>query len=211
MVWFGAIHHLINRIVGIDEKITMNKRTKSNSIRIIAGQWRGRRLPVLEHEGLRPSTDRVRETLFNWLMHEVHGSRCLDLFAGSGALGLECLSRGAQSVLFVESDRHVSRQLQRNLETLNTLQRGQVLQQNALDVINKQATEPFDLVFLDPPFDSDLLTQVMPLLSQNAWLAENALVYVEQPSKQDPQTTPVGWSVYKEGKAGYSRYTLYSV
>ncbi len=186
----------------------MNKRAKSNTIRLISGQWRGRRLPVLAREGLRPSTDRVRETLFNWLMYDVAGARCLDLFAGTGALGLECLSRGADSALFVEVDQSVAAQLQQNLQTLNALETGEVLNQNALDFVGRAAPQPFDLVFLDPPFDSDLLVRVMTRLQDNGWLTEGALVYVEQASKQDPQQTP-GWTIFKEGKAGHSRYTLY--
>jgi 16S rRNA (guanine966-N2)-methyltransferase len=208
MVW--RLYRPINRIVGIVQEITMNKRAKSNSIRIISGQWRGRRLPVLEHDGLRPSTDRVRETLFNWLMHDINGARCLDLFAGSGALGLECLSRGAENTVFVESEKRVAQQLEQNLQSLKALDNGLVLNQNALNVVRQPAQKPFDLIFLDPPFDSDLLSQVMPLLCDNGWLADNALVYVEQPSKQDPCPTP-NWTVYKEGKAGHSRSTLYSV
>jgi 16S rRNA (guanine966-N2)-methyltransferase len=208
MVW--RHRRPINRIVGIVKEITMNKRAKSNSIRIISGQWRGRRLPVLEHDGLRPTTDRVRETLFNWLMHEISGARCLDLFAGSGALGLECLSRGAESALFIESEKRVARQLEQNLQSLDALDSGKVLNQNALNMVRQPAQIPFDLVFLDPPFDSDLLSQVMPLLNDNGWLADNALVYIEQPSKQDPCPTP-NWNVFKESKAGHSRSTLYSV
>lgn len=208
MVW--RLYRPISHIVWIAQKITMNKRAKSNTIRIIAGQWRGRRLPVLDHDGLRPSTDRVRETLFNWLMHDISSARCLDLFAGSGALGLECLSRGADSVVFVESNKRVAEQLQQNLQSLQALDKGDVINQNALNTVRQQAKAPFDLVFLDPPFDSDLLSQVMPLLNDNGWLADNALIYVEQPSKQDPYPTP-DWTVYKEGKAGHSRYTLYSI
>lgn len=208
MVW--RLYRPISHIVWIAQKITMNKRAKSNTIRIIAGQWRGRRLPVLDHDGLRPSTDRVRETLFNWLMHDISSARCLDLFAGSGALGLECLSRGADSVVFVESNKRVAEQLQQNLQSLQALDKGDVINQNALNTVRQQAKAPFDLVFLDPPFDSDLLSQVMPLLNDNGWLADNALIYVEQPSKQDPYPTP-DWAVYKEGKAGHSRYTLYSI
>lgn len=207
MVW--RLYRPINRIVGIVQEITMNKRAKSNSIRIIAGQWRARRLPVLEHDGLRPSTDRVRETLFNWLMHDISGAHCLDLFAGSGALGLECLSRGAESALFVESDRKVAAQLQQNLQTLNALKKGKVLNQDALNMVRQKASKPFDLVFLDPPFENDLLSHVMPLLNDNGWVSDSSLVYVEQASKQDPCPTP-GWKVYKEGKAGNSRYTLYT-
>jgi len=188
----------------------MNKRAKSNTIRLISGNWRGRRLPVLARDGLRPSTDRVRETLFNWLMYDIAGARCLDLFAGSGALGLECLSRGADAAVFVESDKAVAAQLQKNLQTLNALEQGEVLNQNALNLVCQSASRSFDLVFLDPPFDSDLLTHVMPLLSENGWLTDDALIYVEQPAKQDRAPTP-DWQIRKEGKTGHSRYTLYKV
>jgi 16S rRNA (guanine966-N2)-methyltransferase len=201
--------HSLKRIVGIVEEITMKPRAKTNSIRVIAGQWRGRRLPVLDIDGLRPSTDRVRETLFNWLMHSIADARCLDLFAGSGALGLECLSRGAASSVFVESDKRIALQLQQNLQTLNGLDRGDVVIQSAINFLRHPPARQFDLVFLDPPFDSDLLAQAMPLLVQNDWLADGALVYVEQASKKDPEATPQNWSVYKEGKAGYCRYTVY--
>ncbi|MBL4674325.1 MAG: 16S rRNA (guanine(966)-N(2))-methyltransferase RsmD [Arenicella sp.] len=187
----------------------MKPRAKTNSIRIIAGQWRGRRLPVLDIDGLRPSTDRVRETLFNWLMHDIAGARCLDLFAGSGALGLECLSRGASSVVFVESDKRIASQLQQNLQILNCLDGGEVIVQSAINFLRHPAATQFDLVFLDPPFDSDLLAQAMPLLVENGWLADGALVYVEQASKKDPEEPPQNWQDYKEGKAGYCRYTVY--
>ncbi len=187
----------------------MKPRAKTNSIRIIAGQWRGRRLPVLDIDGLRPSTDRVRETLFNWLMYDIAGARCLDLFAGSGALGLECLSRGASNAVFVESDKRIASQLQQNLQTLNCLEGGDVVVQSAINFLRHPATNKFDLVFLDPPFDSDLLAQAMPLLVENGWLADGALVYVEQASKKDPEQPPKSWQVYKEGKAGYCRYTVY--
>lgn len=187
----------------------MKPRAKTNSIRIIAGQWRGRRLPVLDIDGLRPSTDRVRETLFNWLMHDIAGARCLDLFAGSGALGLECLSRGASRAVFVESDKRIASQLQQNLQTLNCLESGDVTVQSAISFLRYPAPDQFDLVFLDPPFDSDLLAQAMPLLVENGWLADGALVYVEQASKKDPEQPPAAWQDYKEGKAGYCRYTVY--
>jgi len=182
-----------------------------NSIRIIAGQWRGRRLPVLDVDGLRPSTDRVRETLFNWLMHDVSGARCLDLFAGTGSLGLECLSRGAENALFIESDERVASRLQQNLQALNSVDRGEVIAQSAINLLRQPAKSQFELVFLDPPFDTDLLAQAMPLLTENDWLTDDALVYVEQASKKEPEPTPEGWRVYKEGKAGYCRYSLYEV
>ena len=188
----------------------MKARTKTNSIRIISGKWRGRRLPVLDHDGLRPTTDRVRETLFNWLMHDIAGARCLDAFSGSGALGLECLSRGAEHATFIEADRRVAAQLQSNLTSLDADDRADTIIQSAVNVLRKPAAKPFDLVFLDPPFDTDLLAQALPLLAENNWLAENALIYVEQASKQDPELVPDAWQVYKTGKAGYCRYSLYS-
>ncbi len=187
----------------------MKQRAKTNSIRIIAGQWRGRRLPVLDVEGLRPSTDRVRETLFNWLMYDVAGARCLDLFAGTGSLGLECLSRGAAKAVFVDSDKQIASQLQRNLSTLESSDMGEVVVQSATNFLATPANKQFDLVFLDPPFESDLLVKAMPLLMENGWLADGALVYVEQASKKDPENTPDEWQIYKEGKAGYCRYSLY--
>ena len=187
----------------------MKPRAKTNSIRIIAGQWRGRRLPVLEVDGLRPTTDRVRETLFNWLMHDVSNARCLDLFAGSGALGLECLSRGASQSTFVESDRRVAAQLEKNIHTLGSENSAEVLMQSALNFLRQAGSRQYDLVFLDPPFDSGLLCQALPLLVDNNWLADGALVYLEQASKRPPEAVPHGWSIHKEGRAGYCRYGLY--
>lgn len=198
-------------IVGIVQKITMNKRAKSNTIRLISGQWRGRRLPVLDSDGLRPTTDRVRETLFNWLMHDVSGANCLDLFAGSGALGLECLSRGAARVEFVESNKAVCETLRSNLFSLEVGRKASLHCDDGLAFLNHQPVEPFDLVFLDPPFSSNLIEPAMTLLVANDWLAESALVYVEQSSTRDDPRVPETWSIHREGKAGQSRYWLYAV
>ena len=110
--------------------------------------------------------------------------------------------------MFVEANKAVATQLHKNLQTLNALEQAEVITQNAINMVSTAAPKPFDLVFLDPPFGSDLLARVMPLLQDNAWLADDALIYVEQPSKQDPESTPC-WTLYKEGKAGHSRYTLY--
>ncbi len=186
----------------------MNKRAKSNTIRIIAGKWRGRRLPVLDSLGLRPTTDRVRETLFNWLMHDVPSARCLDLFAGSGALGLECLSRGAASVAFVEADKRVAASLVANLGTLGSSD-ASVTVGSALRYLTKPPKSPFDLVFLDPPYQSDLLAPALDLLSEQAWLAERALVYVEQSSAETPVNIPEDWFEHRSGRAGQSRFSLY--
>lgn len=188
----------------------MNKRAKSNSIRIISGSWRGRRLPVLDSDGLRPTTDRVRETLFNWLMHDVNGANCLDLFAGSGALGLECLSRGAEFVQFVEANAKVAASLSANLNTLlSDKARADVSQQDALNFLKSNQGKRYDVVFLDPPFQSELAVQAIKLLLDNNWFGEKALVYLEQDSNFDVINVPEQWQVYRQGSAGQSRYTVY--
>jgi len=188
----------------------MNKRAKSNSIRIISGSWRGRRLPVLDSDGLRPTTDRVRETLFNWLMHDVNGANCLDLFAGSGALGLECLSRGAEFVQFVEANAKVAASLSANLNTLlSDKARADVSQQDALNFLKSNQGKRYDVVFLDPPFQSELAVQAIKLLLDNNWLGEKALVYLEQDSNLDVINVPEQWQVYRQGSAGQSRYAVY--
>ena len=191
----------------------MNKRTKTNTIRIIAGAWRGRRIPVLDFEGLRPTTDRVRETVFNWLMHDIAGANCLDLFAGSGVLGLECLSRSASFVQFVEKSAPVADGLTGNLDTLlsqDVDNRASVAQVSALEFLNKPASMSFDMVFLDPPFKSDVFVTVMTLLVDNGWLNEGALVYLEQDSRQSDVLVPANWVLYRQGKAGQSAYFVYS-
>ncbi len=188
----------------------MNKRANSNSIRIIAGQWRGRRLPVLDSEGLRPSTDRVRETLFNWLMHDVQDANCLDLFAGTGALGLEVLSRGAKCVQFVEASRTVAAALHQNIETLGVPQnKALVAIQDARSYLAAAPSKPFDIVFLDPPFTGDLLHQVISLINTSAWLAEDAIIYVEYAKKTAPIQVPLSWRLHREGKTSQIRYSLY--
>lgn len=189
----------------------MNKRANSNSIRIIAGQWRGRRLPVADSEGLRPSTDRVRETVFNWLMHDIADANCLDLFAGTGVLGLEALSRGAQSVQFVEASRSVASVLLQNIEMLKARDNcALVATQDARSYLGRPPVKPFDIVFLDPPFGADLLGQVIRLINETGWLADNALIYVEQARKTDPVSVPLSWQLHREGKTGQSRFSLYN-
>ena len=190
----------------------MNKRIKSNSIRIIAGQWRGRKLNVLDAEGLRPTTDRVRETVFNWLMYEVQGARCLDLFAGTGALGIEALSRGARFVQFVESNQAAARAIEANINTLQAEpSAAQVIGQTAERFLAKPPQTPFDLVFLDPPFADGLLPSMINQLNTGSWLTDRAWVYVEQDVKHAPTDVPAHWRLHREGKAGQSRYRLYSL
>lgn len=171
-----------------------------NQLRIIGGQWRSRRLDFPDVEGLRPTPDRVRETLFNWLMPVIHGARCLDLFTGSGALGLEALSRGAAEVVLVDRDPRVVTTLRKHLTTLQA-QGATLLQQSALDYLQGEAT-PFDIVFLDPPFRQGLLAPALELLVTRGWLAPGARLYIEQESEQPQLALPEGWELLRELKAG---------
>ncbi|MDN3577856.1 16S rRNA (guanine(966)-N(2))-methyltransferase RsmD [Chitinimonas viridis] len=172
----------------------------TNQLRIIGGEYRRRILPFPDSEGLRPTPDRVRETLFNWLGQELHGQRCLDLFAGSGALGFEAASRGAARVVMVEQARPVLQALRSNQQSLGA---------QAVDIVAADAlawlarcTEQFDVIFLDPPFAGDLLPKVLALLPPI--MAVDAHVYVETAS------WPVlsGWTRLREGKAGVVQYGL---
>lgn len=179
---------------------TQNRPT--GEVRVIAGLWRGRKLPVLNAEGLRPTTDRVKETLFNWLMMDIAGSRCLDCFAGSGSLGIEALSRQAQAVVFLEKFADAANQLKKNLVSLKT-ENGKVIQTDTLQFLAQKNSEtPFDLVFVDPPFHQGFVPQVLTALEQNGWLAESALIYIETEKNHSPLTLPEHWQVIKEKTAG---------
>lgn len=191
--------------------MNMNKHSRgpagAGQIRIIGGQWRGRKLPVPESTGLRPTTDRVRETLFNWLAPDIAEARCLDCFAGSGALGIEALSRYAGHVTLLELEPAVARQLSANLQTLRASQ-GQVVQGNALQWLNADG-QPYDIVFIDPPFRKDMLTQTLTLLETRGWLADEALIYIECEAEQGLPPVPAGWRLYREKVAGQVAYRLY--
>lgn len=176
-----------------------------NEFRIIAGRWRRRRLKFPDLPGIRPSPDRVRETLFNWLMHVVPGARCLDLFAGSGALGLEALSRGAQQVTFVDRERQVAEALRAHLELLHALH-GEVLQADALAFL-RGPSRLFDIVFLDPPFSSSLLVESITVLHQGDWLAPQAHLYMEYSLGCAP-ALPAAWEMRREGHAGRVGFAL---
>ena len=182
------------------------QKNTTSTIRIIGGEWRGRKLAVTPIEGLRPTGDRVRETLFNWLMPYVHGSRCLDLFAGSGALGLEALSRGSKFVQFAELNPQAAQQLDTNLATLEC-SAANVFRGNGLTLLTP-ALEPFDIIFLDPPFAQDLWHDALTQLVINGALHNHTLVYIEWP-KARPMALPAGWHSHREKHAGDVRYALY--
>ena len=179
----------------------------SGQIRIIGGQWRGRKLPVPESPGLRPTTDRVRETLFNWLAPSIVDASCLDCFAGSGALGLEALSRYAASATLLEMERGVAQQLQKNLATLKA-SNAKVVNTNTLAFL-AQAGAPHDIVFVDPPFRKGLLEETLKLLENNGWLSDEALIYIESEVENGLPPVPMNWHVYREKVAGQAAYRLY--
>jgi 16S rRNA (guanine966-N2)-methyltransferase len=179
---------------------------RSGSLRIIGGEWRGRRLTFPPLPGLRPTADRVRETLFNWLRNEIEGARCLDLFAGSGALGLEALSRGAALAVFVDRDRAACDAIRLSLSGLDC-DRGEVLCMDATDFLSQPA-QPFDIVFLDPPFRSGYVSELCTLLGHRGWLAPNGALYVESESDLDTLTLPVGWHWHREKRAGQVAFRL---
>ena len=182
-------------------------KTRSGRLRIVAGKWRSRLLDIAEVEGLRPTSERIRETLFNWLVPGIQGARCLDLFAGTGALGLEALSRGARSAVFVEQSALAVAALKANIAELGA--DGTVIRQmDALEYLRGQPEGPFDLVFLDPPFAADLNDELCKLLEEKQVLATDSLVYIEQDRSKPEPTLPSGWHVQKNKTAGNVRYML---
>ena len=174
-------------------------------LRIIGGSLRGSKLAVPDLPGLRPTPDRVRETLFNWLMPVIAGARCLDLFAGTGALGIEALSRGAAAVDFVETDARLAEALRANL--LRLKQPAQVHRADAGQFLAAGAAR-YDIVFLDPPFSADLWSTAAQALQTHARLNDDAWLYVESPV-QTPPALPADFSLHREGRAGTVRYALY--
>lgn len=180
----------------------------SNQLRIIGGEWRGRKLRFPDAPNLRPTPDRVRETIFNWLAPTIHGARCLDLFAGSGALGLEALSRGAAFTTFVDSHKKAAQALKEHLLLLNANQQAEVLHIDSVKFLKNNA-QPYDLIFLDPPYHLDFMEKVVPLLEENGWLADNALLYLEIEKRQSLPGLPSNWQQLKEKTAGEVNYFLF--
>jgi 16S rRNA (guanine966-N2)-methyltransferase len=156
-------------------------RARPGSIRIIAGQHRGRKLPVLLAEGLRPTTDRVKETVFNWLMQDIAGAKVLDMFAGAGSLGFEAISRMASRVVMVEHNRNNALQLLKNVAVLNAQKQSEVVAGDAFSALTQQST-PFDIVFIDPPFHQGLVQRAVDALVEQQLLKPDALIYIESES-----------------------------
>lgn len=190
------------------KKVKGLSQVATGAIRIISGQWRGRKLPVLNAEGLRPTTDRTKETLFNWLMQDIRGLSCLDAFSGSGSLGFEALSRGATSLAFLEMNAQAAKQLKSNIDLLKVPQgQATVMQQDTLAYLNQKADRAYDLVFVDPPFGKGLVAPVLSRLVENGWLADDGLVYLEM-EQPAPCIIEPCWDVLKSKETSQFSYRL---
>ena len=184
----------------------MANNKKAGQLRIIGGSWRGRKIDFATKPGVRPTPDRIRETLFNWLQTSIAGARCLDLFSGSGALGFEALSRGASEVVMVEQSSAVTRQLLANATRLKTSD-ATIEQSNADNYLQRPA-QPFDVVFLDPPFETDSLEHYCTQLETAGWLAPRASIYMERAKGSAPPQLPDGWQLHREKQTGKVSYAL---
>ncbi len=185
-------------------------KSQAGRLRIVAGNWRSRLLDIADVDGLRPTGERIRETLFNWLAPTIEGAHCLDLFAGTGALGLEALSRGASDVVFVEQSAVAARQLRANIAVLDA--RGaSVLHEDAMDFLASEPGRRFDIVFVDPPFALDAVEETCRLMAETGRLADDALVYIEEDRSRDEPDLPAGWQVLKNKTTGNVRYMLVQV
>ncbi len=183
--------------------------SKKNQLRIIGGQWRGRKLNIADVSGLRPTGDRIRETLFNWLMPDISDSNCLDLFSGSGALGFESLSRGARSTILIEKNKHAAKQLELHSQTLNA-EGAAIVNQDALLWL-ASSTLPkhsIHIAFIDPPFKEGLWHKTINALDNSELLAAAALIYIESP-KQETLNINASWTLLREKISGDVSYRLY--
>lgn len=179
----------------------------TNRVRIIGGQWRGRLIRFPDAQGLRPSSDRVRETLFNWLQFDLHGRRVLDLFAGSGALGFEAASRGAAEVVMLEQSPRVAAQLEQSAEELQA-KRVRIVRGDGPGYLIDSHDEVFDVVFLDPPFNKNLLVPALAALHDRQRVSSGAYIYIEMPVHEPVPELPEGWALQRVKEAGDVRYGL---
>ena len=184
-----------------------DKKSQPGRLRIVAGKWRSRLLRIAAVPGLRPTAERIRETLFNWLAPHIDGARCLDLFAGTGALGLEALSRGAGQAVLVEKSQLAADALQANARSLDA-EGATVVRADAFEFLRQDNAGSFDIVFLDPPFADENLDDLCRLLAGSPLLAAGAWVYIEEDRDAPQAELPAGWQVMKTKNAGNVRYSL---
>jgi len=188
-------------------KTADKKTSRQGQLRIVAGNWRSRLLQIADVPGLRPTAARIRETVFNWLAPSIHGASCLDLCAGTGALGIEALSRGASRVVFIDPSPVATTALKDNIASLNA-SGAEVLNVDAQTYLGGPNVEPFDIVFIDPPFAADLQRELCRLLTLRRWLAADARIYIEMDRDQPEFRMPDGWQELKNKTAGKVRYVL---
>ena len=181
---------------------------RASSIRIIGGEWRSRKLTVPDAPGLRPTPDRVRETLFNWLAPTIQGARVLDAFTGSGALFLEALSRGASTGVAIDANTDAVNNLRRNLAVLQC-DDAEVLRVDSLQYLSNKTEQGFDIVLLDPPFHQDLLLSACQLLEDNNWLNKDAWIYTESEQAPSSLGVPSTWRLHREKHTGQVHYALW--
>ncbi len=182
--------------------------SKHNQVRIIGGEWRGRKLEFPTVQGLRPTPDRVRETLFNWLQPYLPGSRCLDLFAGTGVLGFEAASRGAANATLIERDSSVYRALEHNVDKLDASARVALEHRDALQYLQRGCQQQFDIIFIDPPYGKDLVAAAIAAITRSHCLKAGGLVYMEHESDADAPVLPENWLELKHKRAGQVSYYL---
>lgn len=178
------------------------------SIRIIGGDHRGRKLPVMELDGLRPTSDRVRETVFNWLQFDIAGARCLDLFSGSGALAFEALSRGASFVQMCELNSEAAQHLQQNIRTLALTNNSLLHRGDALLLLDQASEEAFDIVFIDPPFHKDMVEKVMNKLFAHGFVHQHSIIYLELEKTMPLCDLPQGWEWIREKNTSQVRFGI---
>ena len=173
-----------------------------NTVRIIGGKHRGRKIHFPDALGLRPTPDRVKETLFNWLMYDIADAKCLDLFAGSGSLGLEALSRGAKSITLLEKQNVVFASLKKTIAEMKIETAVQLIQADALSWLTQNSPQVFDIVFIDPPFQEKLWIPVLETLKNHGWINYNSLIYIEFSENSLPNLSETPWEVIKHKKMG---------
>ena len=182
----------------------------NNFVRIISGKYKSRKIIFPDRPEIRPTGNRIRESLFNWIQADIANSRCLDLFSGSGALGIEALSRGAKMTTFIESDFETANYLENNLQTLNAAN-GMVVRANAISWLESQKNiEPFEFVFLDPPFKKNLLLDSISLLESNYMITDNGNIYIETEVEDNLRQLPPTWRLRHKKQAGRVSYCLYN-
>ncbi|MEX2488337.1 MAG: 16S rRNA (guanine(966)-N(2))-methyltransferase RsmD [Pseudomonadales bacterium] len=187
----------------------MSRGATDRTVRIIGGNWRSRKVSFAAHDDIRPTPARIRETLFNWLQYHIHGARCLELYAGSGILSIEALSRGAGHVTLVDSSRQVIDHAEHVLTGLCAdEQKFECYRGTAQEWVQSCQQDPYDIVFLDPPFASDELSSIVELLEESTLLTDNALIYLESDSRVDQLQLPGHWTVHRQKRAGDVHYCL---